>query len=113
MDECVFCRIASATIPADRVYEDEHILAIRDINPQAPVHLLLMPKRHITSVLDLAEADVALVGRLTMAAVQLARREGLAQRGFRLVTNVGREGGQVIPHLHYHLLGGRQMGPLG
>ncbi len=110
MDDCLFCRIVAGTIPADHVYEDDQILAIRDINPQAPVHILIMPKRHIGSVLDVTSSDAVLLGQISLAAAQLARREGLAGRGFRLLTNTGREGGQAIPHLHFHLLGGRHMG---
>ncbi len=108
MDECLFCRIVMGAVPAERVYEDDQVLAIRDINPQAPVHILLMPKRHVISVLE--TDDATLIGRIALAATDLARREGLAARGFRLLTNVGREGGQAVPHLHFHLLGGRQMG---
>ncbi len=110
MENCLFCKIVAGAIPAERLYEDELVLAIRDINPQAPVHLLLMPKRHLASVLDLGEADGPLIHRMTRVAVQLAKREGVAERGFRLLTNVGRDGGQAIPHLHFHLLGGRPMG---
>ncbi len=110
LDSCLFCKIVSGAIPAERIYEDELVLAIRDINPQAPVHVLLMPKRHLTSVLELGETEAPLLHRIIQAAVQLARREGIAERGFRLVTNTGREGGQAIPHLHFHLLGGRPMG---
>ncbi len=110
MDNCLFCKIVSGAIPAERLYEDELVLAIRDINPQAPVHVVLMPKRHLTSVLELGEAEASLMHRIAQAAVQLARREGIAERGFRLLTNAGREGGQAIPHLHFHLLGGRPMG---
>ncbi|HET6781438.1 MAG TPA: histidine triad nucleotide-binding protein [bacterium] len=109
MDDCIFCRIVSGKIPAQRVYEDEAVLAIRDINPQAPVHLLVLPKKHLASVQDASKQDAPLIGALTLAAVQLARAEGLDHRGFRLVINVGPEGGQTVPHLHMHLLGGRQM----
>lgn len=110
IESCVFCKIVAGAIPAERVYEDELVLAIRDINPQAPVHLLLLSKRHIRSLLEVSEADVVLLGRIVSTAGELARREGIAERGFRLVTNVGREGGQTVPHLHFHLLGGRFMG---
>lgn len=105
----MFCRIVSGKIPAQRVYEDEAVLAIRDINPQAPVHLLVLPKTHLASVQDASNQDAPLIGALTLAAVQLARTEGLDHRGFRLVINTGPEGGQTVPHLHMHLLGGRQM----
>lgn len=109
MGDCVFCRIASGAIPSERLYDDGEVLAIRDINPQAPTHILIMPRRHVASVLDLGEADAALIGRIAAVAAQLARREGLEDRGFRLLTNTGPEGGQAVPHLHFHLLGGRQM----
>lgn len=110
MDSCLFCKIISGDIPAERLYEDELVLAIRDIQPQAPVHVLLMPKRHVASILDLGDADAPLIHRITRVAVQVAQREGIAERGFRLLTNTGRDGGQAIPHLHFHLLGGRLMG---
>ncbi len=110
MDSCLFCKIISGDIPAERLYEDELVLAIRDIQPQAPVHVLLMPKRHLASILDLGDADASLILRITRVAVQVAQREGIAERGFRLLTNTGRDGGQAIPHLHFHLLGGRLMG---
>ncbi len=84
-------------------------MAIRDINPQAPVHVLLMPKRHIASVLEAATGDAGLLGRIVLAAAAVARQEGIAQRGFRLLTNTGPDGGQAVAHLHYHLLGGRKM----
>lgn len=109
MGDCVFCRIASGAIPSERLYDDGEVLAIRDINPQAPTHILIMPRRHVASMLELGEADAALIGRIAAVAAQLARREGLEDRGFRLLTNTGPEGGQAVPHLHFHLLGGRQM----
>lgn len=108
--ECVFCRIASGEIPAERVYEDDGVIAIRDINPQAPVHLLLIPRRHIASLAGVTPADRDLLGALMLLAAALAEREGVRGRGFRLVMNSGAEGGQTVPHLHLHLLGGRAMG---
>lgn len=110
MTDCLFCRIAAGSIPAARVYEDERVLAIRDIDPQAPVHILLIPRRHVASVVEAASADPGLVGHLAAAAVQIARQEGIAERGFRLLTNTGPDGGQAVSHLHFHLLGGRPMG---
>lgn len=110
MSECVFCRIVSGEIPAQKVYEDEHVIAIRDINPQAPIHVLLLPRRHLPSVLEAADADPGLVSRIALAAAKVARQERVAERGFRLLTNTGPEGGQAVSHLHFHLLGGRQMG---
>lgn len=107
--DCVFCRIVAGEIPAAKVHEDELIVAIRDLHPAAPVHLLLMPRAHIASALDLAEADAPLAGRLMATAAALARAEGIADGGFRLVVNTGVDGGQTVGHLHVHLMGGRAM----
>ena len=108
--DCLFCRIVAGNIPAARVHEDELIIAIRDLHPVAPVHLLLMPRVHIGSALDLTEVDAPLAGRLLAAAAALARSEGIAEGGYRLVVNAGADGGQTVGHLHMHLLGGRAMG---
>lgn len=107
--DCIFCQIANGEIPADIVYQDQEIIAFRDINPKAPVHLLLIPKRHIPSLNQLNERDSALVGRMVAVASRLAQDEGIAEKGYRLVINCGKEGGQLVPHLHMHLLGGRQL----
>ena len=109
MQGCIFCRIVNREIPADVVYEDDHILAFRDVNPMAPVHILLIPKKHIATLFDLEEGDERILGRLQRAAVQVARDLGLAERGFRLVTNCLEGGGQVVFHVHYHLLAGRDL----
>jgi histidine triad (HIT) family protein len=109
MSDCVFCRIVAGAIPSQKVFEDEHILAVRDINPQAPVHVLLLPKKHVASLLDARESDGGLLGRIALVAAKIARQEGIAERGFRLLTNTGPEGGQAVAHLHFHLLGGRKM----
>ena len=109
MPDCVFCKIVAGAIPSQRVYEDDQVLAIRDINPQAPVHVLLLPKRHIASVLEITERHDALLRRIVLAAGTIARQEGIAERGFRLLTNTGPDGGQAVAHLHFHLLGGRKM----
>ena len=106
--DCLFCRIVAGTIPATKVHEDDLIVAIRDINPQAPTHLLLMPVTHIGSAADLTERDAPLLGHLFAVAADLARAEGL-DGGWRLVSNVGPDGGQTVDHLHVHLLGGRSM----
>ena len=106
--DCLFCKIISGAIPATRVHEDDLVVAIRDINPQAPTHLLLMPVAHTGSAADLTERDAPLLGRLFAVAADLARAEGL-DRGWRLVSNVGPDGGQTVDHLHVHLLGGRFM----
>ena len=105
--ECLFCRIVASEIPSTKVHEDDLILAIRDIAPRSPTHILLLPKQHIASALDLTEADSAVVGRIFAVAAELARSEGIADAGYRLVSNVGRWGGQSVDHLHVHLMGGR------
>jgi histidine triad (HIT) family protein len=110
MQTCVFCRIARKEIPSDIIHEDEDLLAFRDLNPQAPVHILIVPKKHLEGVLALAEADAGLVGKAILLAGRLARKDGVAESGFRLVCNTNRDAGQSVPHLHIHLLGGRAMG---
>ncbi len=105
--DCLFCRIAGGEIPATTVYDDDLVLAIRDIAPRAPTHILLMPRAHVGSAAELTEADGPLLGRLFAVAADLARREGIAGQGYRVTTNVGAWGGQSVPHLHLHLMGGR------
>jgi len=105
--QCAFCRIISGELAATRVYEDEFVLAIEDIHPVAPVHRLLMPLAHIVSAADLRETDGSVLGRLFAVAADMAAAARLPERGYRIVTNVGREGGQSVPHLHFHLIGGR------
>ncbi len=107
--ECIFCRIAEKELPARLVYEDEFAVAFEDINPQAPVHVLVIPRKHISTSLDLREEDNALVGRLFQVANIIARQKGIAERGFRIVMNCNPEAGQTVFHLHLHLLGGRAM----
>ena len=104
---CLFCRIIAGDLPSTRVHEDDHVLAIRDIAPASPTHILVLPKRHIASALDLSDADAPLVGRMLAVASDLARSEGIADAGYRLVSNVGAWGGQSVDHLHIHLMGGR------
>ncbi len=110
MADCLFCRIVAGDVPAEVVHADDVVVAIRDISPRAPTHLLLLPRRHIASAAELTEEDGPMLGRLFAVAAELARGAGLAERGYRLVTNVGRESGQSVNHLHVHLLGGRRMG---
>ena len=105
--DCLFCRIVAGTIPATRVHEDETVIAFRDIAPRAPTHILLIPRDHIGSAADLTEADGPMLGHLFATTAEVARREGIAGAGYRVVTNVGRWGGQTVEHLHLHLLGGR------
>jgi histidine triad (HIT) family protein len=107
--ECIFCQIAFGKLAAEIRYQDAEMVAFNDINPQAPVHLLIIPKRHILSLTELAEADSSLIGRMVRVATTLAKEEGLAADGYRLVINCGKWGGQVVPHLHLHLLGGRKL----
>jgi len=111
--DCIFCRIISGDIPSDILYQDEQVVAFRDINPKAPVHLLLVPRKHIESVAELSEDEASIMGHLVAVANRLAREAGISEKGYRLVVNSGPEGGQEVPHLHLHLLGGRQMGILG
>jgi len=108
-EDCIFCQIAARQLPADIVYEDEDFLAFRDILPRAPTHVLVIPKAHITSVAELGEEQEELPGRLVILAKKLAEKEGIAGKGYRLVINCGTEGGQLVPHLHLHLIGGRQL----
>jgi histidine triad (HIT) family protein len=106
--DCLFCKFAAGDIPVAKLHEDNLVFAIRDINPQAPTHILLIPVAHVASAADLGEANAALLGRLAAVAADLARKDGL-DNGWRLVTNVGADAGQSVRHLHFHLLGGRSM----
>jgi histidine triad (HIT) family protein len=110
MTDCVFCKIIAGQIPGSLVYEDQEVAAFRDINPQAPLHVLIVPRRHIATLNDLTEADDAVVGSMFRAAAALAKRHGYADRGYRTVFNTNREAGQTVFHIHLHLLGGRALG---
>jgi histidine triad (HIT) family protein len=105
--DCLFCRIVAGDLPSTRVHDDDVLIAIRDIAPRAPTHILLLPRLHIESAADLTEADAPMLGRLFAVAAELARAEGIADGGYRLTSNVGRWGGQTVDHLHVHLMGGR------
>ena len=107
--DCIFCQIAAGKITSEILYQDEEVVAFRDINPQAPTHLLVIPKKHIPSLAHLPEAESPLIGHMVNIANQLAKREGVFESGYRLVINCGKEGGQLVPHLHLHILGGRQL----
>ena len=109
MSDCLFCKIAAKTIPAKLVHEDDQVIAFDDINPQAPVHTLVIPRRHVASMAELNEADADLLGHLLLVGNQIAKQKGIAEGGYRLVVNTGRNGGQTVFHLHLHLLGGRPM----
>ena len=106
---CVFCKIAAGEIPGEILYQDEEVIAFRDIEPLAPVHLLIIPKRHIPSLTHLSDTDAPLIGHMVIIANQLARDEGIDGSGYRLVINCGEHGGQIVPHLHMHLLGGKRL----
>lgn len=108
--ETVFSKILRKEIPAAVVYEDEQVLAFRDIHPLAPVHIVIIPKKEIVSLATAEAADEALLGHLLLVAQQIAKQEGIAESGYRVVTNAGTEGGQEVQHLHFHLLGGKQLG---
>lgn len=110
MADCLFCKVAAGEIPADVVYQDEQVVAFRDIQPQAPTHVLIIPRKHIGSLLEAGDDDVELLGRLQATAIRLAREEGLDRSGFRLVTNTLAGAGQSVFHVHVHLLGGRALG---
>jgi histidine triad (HIT) family protein len=110
MADCIFCRIVRKELPADMMYEGTAVVAFRDIHPQAPVHTLIVPKKHIAKVMDLSSEDQALLAEIHSAAQDVARKEGVQTSGFRLVVNNGANAGQAVDHLHYHLLAGRKLG---
>ncbi len=109
MEECIFCKIARKDIPSDCVYEDNQVFAFRDINPQAPVHILVIPKQHIGSLLEVTAETSSLVANVAMVVKELAKQLNVDESGFRLVVNTGKDGGQTVDHLHFHLLGGREL----
>lgn len=113
VDDCLFCNMASGAMAVTKLYDDELIFAIRDINPRAPVHVLIIPKRHIADAAAVREDDGGLLARMFETATRLAESEGIAKRGYRLAFNVGEEAGMTVPHLHMHLVGGRYLGAEG
>jgi histidine triad (HIT) family protein len=108
-DNCVFCKIAKGEIPSQFVYEDDQIVAFRDINPAAPTHILIIPREHVVNIAALTEEHEALAGRLILAAGKIARQVGIDSSGYRVISNIGSDGGQSVFHLHLHLLGGRPL----
>ena len=110
MDDCIFCKIIKKEIPSSIVYEDSEILAFRDINPVAPVHILVIPKKHISSLVDLNEEDELVIGRIYTVINKIAKQEGIAKKGFRVVVNCGEDGAQEVKHLHFHIIGGKKLG---
>lgn len=109
---CIFCKIVEGSIPSTKVYENEHVLAFRDIQPAAPVHILIIPKKHIATMNDVEAEDRGLIGDLHIAAQEIAKQEGVFESGYRLINNCGADSGQVVFHIHYHLLAGEKLGPL-
>jgi len=109
MTDCLFCKIVDKKIPARIVHEDEHTLAFDDIQPQAPVHTLVIPRRHVAFLKDCGVPDQSLMGQLLLTCVKVAKQKGLSESGYRIVANTGQDGGQTVFHLHFHVLGGRHM----
>ncbi len=109
MNDCLFCKIIAGEIPSNRVYEDGEILAFRDIEPQAPEHIIIIPKEHISSANELNEENCMVVGKIFAVAAKIARELGFANSGYRVVNNCGADGGQTVGHIHFHLLGGRSL----
>jgi histidine triad (HIT) family protein len=113
MSDCLFCRIASGDIPSETVMETDALLAFKDIHPKAPVHVLVVPRKHIETTDDIEEEDAELVGKMVLAARDIAREAGIAENGYRLIFNCRGDGGQEVFHIHLHVLGGRKLGALG
>lgn len=110
MEDCLFCKIVKGEVPCNKVYEDEEILAFHDIDPAAPIHILVIPKKHITSLAHLEKEDEALVGKIYGVINQIAEKQGFKENGYRVIVNCGKDGGQEVMHLHFHLLAGKQLG---
>lgn len=109
MEDCIFCKIANGTIPSKKVYEDAGTLAFDDIHPMAPVHVVIIPKKHIPTMMDVTKADMNSISSMLLAAQEVARIKGINEKGFRIVINCNKEGGQLIFHLHMHVLGGKKL----
>lgn len=111
MEECIFCKIINGQVPSEKVYEDEEILAFKDIHPAAPIHVLIIPKKHIATLMDIEEEDSSLMGKIIQTAKLIAKQLGIEEKGFRLIANCGPDSEQEVMHIHFHLLAGRTMGP--
>ncbi len=107
--DCIFCKITNGEIPSEKIYESANVLAFKDTNPVAPVHILIIPRKHISSVNNIEKEDVNIIGEIFLAAKEIAKNLGIAEDGYRLVNNCGEKAGQTVMHLHYHLLGGRSL----
>lgn len=110
MEDCIFCKIINREIPSDIVYEDDEIIAFKDINPAAPIHILVIPKKHIPSLVELEKEDEILVGKIYSVINKIAEEQGVKESGYRVIVNCGKDAGQEVAHLHFHLLAGRQFG---
>lgn len=111
MDEnCLFCKIIRGEIPSSKVYEDEEILAFKDINPAAPIHVLVIPKKHIASLADMEDEDEKIISKIYKVINEIAEKQGVKEKGYRVIVNCGKDGGQEVGHLHFHLLAGKQLG---
>lgn len=110
MTDCIFCKIVKGDIPCDKVYEDDKVIAFNDINPASPIHVLIIPKEHITSVNDVNEGNQHIISHIFITIGKIAKELNIDSEGYRVVTNIGKKGGQTVEHLHFHILGGRNLG---
>lgn len=110
MEDCIFCKIIKGEIPSNKVYEDDEVLAFHDINPAAPIHILVIPKKHISMLTDLKKEDEALIGKIYTTINKIAEKEGFKNQGYRIIANCGKDSGQEVMHIHFHILGGKQLG---
>ena len=110
MEDCIFCKIIKKEIPSDIVYEDEEIIAFKDINPAAPIHILVIPKKHIPSLVELEKSDEPLIGKIYSVINKIAEMQGVKDKGYRVIVNCGEDGGQEVKHLHFHILAGKKLG---
>lgn len=110
MDECLFCKIVKGEVPSDKVYEDDEILAFKDINPAAPIHILVIPKKHIASLADQKPGDEVIIGKIHQVINKISEEQGFKEDGYRVIVNCGKNAGQEVMHLHYHILAGTKMG---
>jgi len=109
MSDCIFCKVAHGEIPADKIYEDDKVIVFNDINPQSPVHFLVIPKEHISSIKEIDENNVSIISHIVLIIKKIAKEKGLDEKGYRIINNCGEYGGQTVEHLHFHVLGGRQL----
>lgn len=111
MEDCIFCKIIKGEIPSEKVYEDDEVLAFKDIQPAAPIHVLVIPKKHIINLMEISNEDSELMGKIVVVMQKIAKQLGVDEKGFRIISNCGPDSGQEVMHLHFHLLAGRTMGP--